>query len=162
MNTPNYILACINNMGQSEFLLPYSHARYSSSRPFGTCSGSVVKVFHSSSQEICEQTRSSRESYFKQREKLQRRQQEDHFPVQSDSTEKKQRYLARHGIRWQFIVERAPWWEGLVGSVNQKVSWQDLTVLSFPDIVIAVTEVEVVLKSLPLTNWYQDVEDYPT
>lgn len=60
------------------------------------------------------------------------------------------------------VYRRGPWWEGLVGSVNQKVSWEDFTVLSFPDIVISVTEVEVALKSLPLTNWYQDVEDYPT
>ena len=33
------------------------------------------------------------------------------FPLLKVVSETKtQRYLAGHGIRWQFIVERAPWW----------------------------------------------------
>ena len=55
----------------------------SSSHPFRSWSGgSIVWVFHSSFQEICEQTRSSRKNYFRPREKPQRR---------------------KYGKRWQFI-----------------------------------------------------------
>ena len=80
--------------------------------------------------------------------------------------EKTQRYLASHGIRWQFIVERAPWWGGfyerLVGSVKRclKKSF-GRSLLSFPDIVTMVTEVEAVLNSRPLTYLYPDIEDNP-
>lgn len=80
--------------------------------------------------------------------------------------EKTQRYLASHGIRWQFIVERAPWWGGfyerLVGSVKRCLKMSlGKTLLSFPDIVTMVTEVEAVLNSRPLTYLYPDIEDNP-
>ena len=80
--------------------------------------------------------------------------------------EKTQRYLPSHGIRWQFIVERAPWWRGfyerLVGSVKRclKKSF-GRSLLSFPDIVTMVTEVEAVFNSRPLTYLYPDIEDNP-
>ena len=80
--------------------------------------------------------------------------------------EKTQRYLASHGIRWQFIVERAPWWGGfyerLVGSVKRCLKKSlGKTLLSFPDIVTMVTEVEAVLNSRPLTFLYLDIGDNP-
>ena len=80
--------------------------------------------------------------------------------------EKMQRYLSSHGIRWQFIVERAPWWGGfyerLVGSVKRCLKKSlGKTLLSFPDIVTMVTEVEAVLNSWPLTYLYPDIEDNP-
>ena len=52
----------------------------------------------------------------------------------------------------------------LVGRLGwfRESTWQDFTVLSFPDIVIMVTEGEVVLNSRPLNYWYPDIEDDPT
>ena len=81
-----------------------------------------------------------------------------HFALsrQIVKADKTQRYLAGHWIRWQFIVERAPWWGGfyerLIGSVKRCLK-------KFPDIVTMVTEVEAVLNSRPLTYLYLDIED---
>ena len=48
------------------------HMCSSSSCPFRSCGGSIIGVFHSSLQEICQQTRCSRKTYFRQCEKTSR------------------------------------------------------------------------------------------
>ena len=51
---------------------------------------------------------------------------------------------------------------GWFGEPKSLFSWQDFTILLFPDIAIMVIAVGVVLNSRPLARLYPDTEDDPT
>lgn len=78
--------------------------------------------------------------------------------------EKTQNYLTKHGVTWQFIVERTSWrgglYERLVGSVRRCLKKAlGKNSLTIPDIVAVVMEVKAVLHNRPLTYLYPDIED---
>ncbi|GFS95503.1 integrase catalytic domain-containing protein [Trichonephila clavipes] len=73
------------------------------------------------------------------------------------------RFLARRdkGIHWKFIVERAPWWGGfyerLVKTIKdplRKILGRAL--LTFEELSTILSEVEVIVNHLPLTNVEND------
>lgn len=79
-------------------------------------------------------------------------------------TEKSQHFLASHGITWQFIAERAPWWGGfyerLVGTMKRclKKSMGKASLKIF-EVTTILTEVEATLNSRPLTYPSSDIND---
>ena len=73
------------------------------------------------------------------------------------------RYLTDNQIKWQFIVEKAPWWGGfwerLVRSVKRplrKVIGR--TNLTYDELQTIVVEIEGLINARPLTYVYDDVE----
>ena len=73
-----------------------------------------------------------------------------------------QKFLSHNGVTWQFIVERAPWWGGLVGLMKRclkKILGKAL--LNMIELTTVGTEIEAVLNSRPLTYVYSDIEDGP-
>ena len=78
--------------------------------------------------------------------------------------EKTQHFFASHGIKWQFIAERAPWWRGfyerLIGTMKRclkKVLGK--ASLKIFEVTTILTEVEATLNSRPLTYPSSDVND---
>ena len=79
-------------------------------------------------------------------------------------TSEVQKFLFNNGIKWKFIVERAPWWGGfyerLVGSVKRclkKVIGKSL--MSVEEMFTVTTEVEAAVNSRPMTYLYSDIGD---
>jgi len=80
--------------------------------------------------------------------------------------EASQKFLATHGITWNFIVERAPWWGGfyerLIGLVKRCLKKTlEKASLNLIELNTVLTEVEAVLNSRPLTYPYDDINDAP-
>ena len=81
---------------------------------------------------------------------------------------KVQDHLANAGVRWEFIVEKAPWWGGF---------WERLiritkdcikravgrALLTFEELRTILTEVEAIVNSRPLTYVFDDTDgiSYP-
>ena len=77
-----------------------------------------------------------------------------------------QRFLANHGIKWNFITERAPWWgdfyELLIGLVKRRLKKMIRnTLLNAIELQTILTEIEATLNSHPLTYPYTDINDGP-
>ena len=79
-----------------------------------------------------------------------------------------QHYLAKKGVAWEFIIEKAPWqdgfWERMIGSVKRclkKVVGR--TSLSFEEARTVLVEIEATLNNRPLTYLYDEEEgvSYP-
>ena len=81
--------------------------RSSSSCPCRSCEGSIVGVLYWSPQEICKQTEILNPDNTKNFKNCNKRISSClvRFWRQKNAT-----IMAGHRIRWQFIVERAPWW----------------------------------------------------
>ena len=77
-----------------------------------------------------------------------------------------QKFLANHGIKWQFITERAPWWGGfyerMIGLMKRRlkktIGRASLNAVEFATML---TEIEATLNSRPLTYTYGDIDDGP-
>ena len=79
--------------------------------------------------------------------------------------EEVQQHLSGVGVQWTFNIERAPWWGGIfermVRSMKQclkKIIGKAR--LSYDELLTAVTEVEMIINSSPLT--YISSEDMET
>ena len=78
------------------------------------------------------------------------------------ANEEVQRYLEDNGVKWQFNLERAPWWGGiferLVGSVKRclrKVAGNAR--LSQVELETILVEIEGTLNNRPLTYGYDEL-----
>ena len=77
-----------------------------------------------------------------------------------------QSYIAQRSIRWNFIVEMAPWmggfYERLIGSVKRSLKKNvGCLLLSLLQLQTILKEIETVVNSRPLTYCGEDIDDYP-
>ena len=77
-----------------------------------------------------------------------------------------QQFLTNHGIKWNFIAERAPWWGGfyerMIGLVKRRLKKMIRKAsLNLIELQTIITEIEAVLNSRPLTFTYSDINDGP-
>ena len=81
-------------------------------------------------------------------------------------TTESQRFLANNGIMWKFITQRAPWWGGfyerLIGLVKRRLKKTiGNASLNVIELQTALTEIEAILNSRPLTYPYTDINEGP-
>ena len=82
--------------------------------------------------------------------------------VQLFHDKRTQDFAANQGIKWNFILEKAPWWGGYYERMVQLVKRSLRKVLgkaqlSYEELLTVLTEVEGVLNSRPLTYVYSDI-----
>ena len=75
-----------------------------------------------------------------------------------------QKFLFNRGIKWYFIVARAPWWGGfyerMIGMVKRSLKKAIGKALLFMDeLITIITEIEAVINSRPLTYLYSEIEE---
>lgn len=76
------------------------------------------------------------------------------------------RYLSRRGVDWSFNIERAPWWGGFFERMVRMIKYClkkmiGQAKLNYDELVTAVTEVEAVITSRPLSYISSDDLDEP-
>ena len=74
------------------------------------------------------------------------------------------RYLTDNQIRWQFIVEKAPWWGGfwerLIRSVKRPLrKVVGRTNLTYDELQTLVVEIEGIVNARPVTYVYDDIRN---
>ena len=73
------------------------------------------------------------------------------------------KYMLNNQIRWNFIVEKAPWWEGfwecLIGSVKRCLrKTVGRSTLTFEEMRTLLVEIKCMLDNRPLTYLYNEIE----
>ena len=74
------------------------------------------------------------------------------------------KYMLNNQIRWNFIVEKAPWWGGgvwecLIGSVKRCLrKTVGRSTLTFEEMRTLLVEIECMLNNRPLTYLYDELE----
>ena len=77
---------------------------------------------------------------------------------------KMEKYIGDHRIRWEFYLERAPWWGGfierLVGVVKRSLlRVVGKTTMHRPELTTLLYEIEAVVNSRPITYLYDRVDE---
>lgn len=80
--------------------------------------------------------------------------------------DKVQDFVLKKGIKWNFILEKAPWWGGFYERMVQLVKRSLRKILgdarlNYEELMTVLTEVEGTLNSRPLTYIDSDVDDQP-